>query len=139
MVETNIFLDSNITVYLLEKDLNRRNLVASFILNEQFVISTQVISENVSVCLRKLKLGKEEAFAHGRFLMDTFRMSYITDTTIAVAFQISEQYGFSYYDSLILATALENECSMIYSEDMKHGQVIMSRLTIINPFKELGI
>lgn len=139
MVETNIFLDSNITVYLLEKDLNRRNLVASFILNEQFVISTQVISENVSVCLRKLKLSKEEAFAHGRFLMDTFRMSYITDTTIAVAFQLSEQYGFSYYDSLILATALENECSMIYSEDMKHGQVIMGRLTIINPFKELGI
>lgn len=139
MAETDIFLDSNITVYLLEKDPKRRDLVASFILNTRFVVSTQVISENVNVCLRKLKLSKTESFAHGRFLMDTFRMSYITDTTISLAFQISEQYGFAYYDSLILATALENECPVIYSEDMQHNQTIMDRLTIINPFKELGI
>jgi len=136
---TDIFLDSNITVYLLEKDPKRRGLVASFILDGRFVISTQVISENVNVCLRKLKLGKADAFAHGRFLMDTFKMAYITDSTITLAFQISERYGFGYYDSLILATAIEGGCNTIYSEDLQHGQRILDRVTIVNPFKEKGI
>jgi predicted nucleic acid-binding protein len=135
MAGTDIFLDSNITVYLLEQDPFRRDLVASFILDPRFVISTQVVSENV--CLRKLKLGKDEAFAHGRFLMDAFGMCYITEATIALAFQVSGRYGLAYYDSLILATALEHECQTIYSEDLQHGQVIMDRLTIINPFKKV--
>jgi len=139
MAGTDIFLDSNITVYLLENDQVRRDLVASFILDDRFVISTQVISENVNVCIRKLRLSKENAFAHGRFLMDTFRMTYISDTTIMLAFEVSKSYGFSYYDSLILATALENGCDTLYSEDMQHGQVIMGRLKVVNPFKELGI
>ena len=139
MAGIDIFLDSNITVYLLENDRIRRDLVASFILNDRFVISTQVISENVNVCLRKLHLSQEDAFAHGRFLTDTFRMTYISDSTIGLAFEVAQRYGFGYYDSLILATALENGCGILYSEDMQHGQVIMDRVKVLNPFKELGI
>jgi predicted nucleic acid-binding protein len=139
MEGTDIFLDTNITVYLLEKDPARRDLVASFILDERYVVSTQVISENVNVCVRKLRMTKQEAFAHGRFLMDTFRMTYITDSTIALAFQISERYGFGYYDSLIVATAIEHGCGILYSEDMQDGQVIFDKLKVINPFAERGI
>ncbi len=139
MEGTDIFLDTNITVYLLEKDPARRNLVASFILDERYVVSTQVISENVNVCLRKLRMTKQEAFAHGRFLMDTFRMTYITDSTIALAFQISERYGFGYYDSLIVATAIENGCGVLYSEDLQDGQIILDQLKVVNPFAERGI
>lgn len=139
MTGTDIFLDSNITVYLLENDRARRDLVASFILDDRFVLSTQVISENVSVCLRKLRLSQVDAFAHGRFLMDTFRMTYISDSTIGLAFDVAQRYGFGYYDSLILATAMENGCGILYSEDMQHGQMILDRLTVINPFKESGI
>jgi len=46
-----------------------------------------------------------------------------------------EKYKYSYWDSLILASALENSCSILYSEDMQHGQVIEDSLKIINPFK----
>lgn len=134
-----IFLDSNITVYLLEKDQARRDLVASFILDSRYVISTQVVSENVNVCLKKLGMSKPDAFAHGRFLIDTFRLAFITDTTISLAFQVAERYGFSYYDSLIVATALETRCSTVYSEDLNHGQVIFQKLKIINPFLDSGI
>jgi predicted nucleic acid-binding protein len=36
---------------------------------------------------------------------------------------------------MILATALENGCNIIYSEDMQNGQIIENQLTIINPFE----
>jgi predicted nucleic acid-binding protein len=67
MEGTDIFLDTNITLYLLEKDPARRDLVASFILDERYVVSTQVISENVNVCVRKLRMTKQEAFAMAGF------------------------------------------------------------------------
>jgi len=49
------------------------------------------------------------------------------------ALKIKERFGFQYYDSLILATALAYECSILYSEDMQNGQKIKT-LQIINPF-----
>ncbi len=45
-----------------------------------------------------------------------------------------DRYRFSYFDSLILASALTANCQILYSEDLQHGQVIDGRLTIINPF-----
>ena len=45
------------------------------------------------------------------------------------------QFGFSFYDSLIVAAALEAGCSRLYSEDLHHGQQV-ERLTIQNPFQE---
>ena len=50
--------------------------------------------------------------------------------------KIKDKYKLQFYDSLIIATALENNCSVLYSEDMQHGFEIENTLTIINPFKE---
>ena len=49
--------------------------------------------------------------------------------------EIKEKYKLQFYDSMILATALENGCNILFSEDMQHNQVIEDRLTIINPFR----
>ena len=38
-------------------------------------------------------------------------------------------------DSLIVATALENGCTILYSEDMQHEQIIEKQIKIINPFE----
>ncbi|HYQ91954.1 MAG TPA: PIN domain-containing protein, partial [Candidatus Competibacteraceae bacterium] len=48
---------------------------------------------------------------------------------------IQTRYGFSFYDALIVASALEAGCTCLYSEDMQHGQYLEG-LTIENPFKE---
>jgi len=55
-------------------------------------------------------------------------------TTLNVALDIAERYSFSHYDSLIIAAALQADCTTLYSEDMQHGQVIEGRISIINPF-----
>jgi predicted nucleic acid-binding protein len=49
------------------------------------------------------------------------------------AYKIRDKYDFSYWDSLIVASALERGCETLYSEDMQHNQVIENKLTIKNP------
>ena len=48
--------------------------------------------------------------------------------------EIAKKYGFSIYDSMIVATALQGECDTLYSEDMQDGLLIEGRLRIVNPF-----
>ena len=55
--------------------------------------------------------------------------------TVQEALDIKEQYGYSYYDSLILASALESGCHRIFTEDMPAGQIINNKLEIVNPFE----
>ena len=55
-------------------------------------------------------------------------------TTIQRACKIAERYSFSFYDSLIVAAALESGCLILFSEDLQHGQVIEKVLTVKNPF-----
>ena len=61
------------------------------------------------------------------------RLHPLAPSTLFSALDVAERYGFSHYDSLIVAAALESGCSILYSEDLQHGQVIDQRLTVINP------
>lgn len=108
-------------------------MVSTF-LSPQYIISTQVVNENMSVCLKKLRLTKEQAFAHGTNLMDIFTVVNISSSTVKKAFALSIKYNFSYWDSLIVAAALESKCNTLLSEDMQHGFVIEGKLKIVNPF-----
>ncbi|MBF0371631.1 MAG: PIN domain-containing protein [Magnetococcales bacterium] len=49
------------------------------------------------------------------------------------ALKLTERWGYTYYDSLIIAAALQEKCQILYSEDFQHGQTI-GDLTIVNPF-----
>ncbi len=128
-----IFMDSNILVYLVDKDIEKKEKVLSLIFDE-YTISTQVVTENVNACLKKLKLSKEKAFEHGQGLLNKFKVVHLTPSTVESAFMISNKYQLSWWDSLIVASALENNCETLYSEDMQHGLVIENTLTIVNPF-----
>ena len=59
----------------------------------------------------------------------------ITPALVRVSWKIKDKYRYSYWDSVIIASALDSECSILYSEDMQHGQVIDKDLIILNPFK----
>lgn len=65
-----------------------------------------------------------------RIFIDTNILVYAFKRCLA----LKKRYGYSYWDSLILASALESECSVVYSEDMQDGQSIEQTLTIKNPF-----
>jgi predicted nucleic acid-binding protein len=49
--------------------------------------------------------------------------------------QIAAKYGYSMYDGLIAAAALQAECDVLYSEEMHDGPLLEGRLAIRNPFR----
>jgi predicted nucleic acid-binding protein len=59
-------------------------------------------------------------------------------TTVLQAIDLPTVLHFSFWDSLIVAAALESHGTTLYSEDLQHGQVINGRLTLINPFLPSG-
>ena len=131
-----IFYDSNILIYLVDKNFEKKRKTSSLLIDEQSFISTQVVNENINICLKKLKLTKKETFNHGKFLIEKFNLILIDKDVIYKAFDIMDKYGYSYWDCLIISAALKCNSTILFSEDMQHNQVIERKLRIINPFIE---
>jgi predicted nucleic acid-binding protein len=131
--DNSAFIDSNVFLYLLDKKDDRKQ-IARVLLDNRPVISTQVISENINIAVKKFKLGPEQAFQHAENLAGGCDVKLISVSTIRTGCGIHHKYKYSFYDSLIIASALENDCSILYSEDMQHNQLIEKKLRIVNPF-----
>jgi predicted nucleic acid-binding protein len=128
-----VFVDTNVVVYVFDKTVSKQAKSIEIIKNKP-VISSQVIIESLNVCIKKLKLSKEAAYKNSIFLLKYCEYQSLESTTFIRAFSISEKYGYSHLDSLIIASALETNCTQLYSEDMQHNQLIEKKLRIVNPF-----
>lgn len=132
------YLDTNILVYLYSND--PKATIVSNLLDEKFekiIISTQVINELINVLTYKIKLkSNTEIKKIISALFDNFYVCEIHETTIIKALELSQQYRYRYFDSLIIASALLNNCKLLYSEDLHDGQIIDNQLKIINPFNK---
>jgi predicted nucleic acid-binding protein len=93
-----------------------------------------VLSETANVALKKLALPLSETAKLLAMLEATCRVEIVTPATMQRALDIAGHYGFSWFDSLIVASALEAGCDTLYTEDLQHGQVIEGKLTVTNPF-----
>ena len=133
-----IFIDTNVLIYSYSIDeLNKRKKVENlFNQHQELIISTQVINEFINVMLKKRKLSANELNKFLEEITEFFNISLITFSTINDALKLLTRYKYSYFDSLIIANALENDCTILFSEDMQHNQKINDRLMIINPFIE---
>jgi len=67
-------------------------------------------------------------------LISTFPPHDIDSLKVLKAMEISDRYGYAYWDSLIVATALISDCAILYSEDMQHNQQFEGKIRILNPF-----
>jgi len=129
------FLDSNILIYLYSEDeLEKQNIVNSIFDKFECVISTQTLNEFCNVCLKKLKKNVSEIIESLNEIKGSCRLEFVDDLVMERALLLHEKYSYSYFDSLMLSSALKYNCAIIYSEDMQHEQLIESSLKIINPF-----
>lgn len=129
------FLDSNVLVYAFTAD--RRAAVAQTLLQTRPVISVQVLNEFTNVARRKLGMDWQEvaeAISELRVLCPTILALDLA--THDEALRIAERYGYSIFDALIVATALQAGSDTLWSEDMQDGIVIDGRLRISNPFRK---
>ena len=98
------------------------------------VISTQVLSEYLNVVKRKLNLPKDEIMDVCLQNIELCILQPVRLTTLKNARNLIGRYGFQLFDSIIIASALEANCHILYSEDLHHGLVVENRMKIINPF-----
>ena len=130
-----VFIDTNLLVYSISDDADKASKIERLFREPfNFVISTQVINEFVHTCYRKLLLPATDIRAVVEDFLLFFDLKTIEESTILIAFDLKAKYPFSWYDSLIVAAAMESNCKMLYSEDMQHGLVVGSEFAIQNPF-----
>lgn len=133
------FVDNNILLYAHDrsagdKQVQAANLLAGLWEAQSGVLSPQVLQEFLVNALRKLQ--NPLSLAKTRDIVRTYGLWVMRDTKvedILRATEIMDLTGFSFWDSLIVASAEATGCAVLYSEDMQHGQQVAG-LTICNPF-----
>jgi predicted nucleic acid-binding protein len=129
------FLDTNLFIYMQSSsDADKKELSYQALEKFDCVASTQVLSEFCNVAFKKLGMTPEQVQKIIRAIGDTCDIAVVTQDTVGKAVGLKERYGFSYYDSLIVAAALESGCAYLLSEDMSDGQVLEGGLEIVNIF-----
>lgn len=127
------FLDSNVLLYALGDEEPKRRR-ARGLLAAVPTISTQVVNECSHVLRRKAGWPPARVAAELTLMIGLTRLVEVRMDDVRAAWSLAERYGFSHFDSLILATALAAGCTTLYTEDLRHGQVIEGSLTLANPF-----
>jgi len=136
-----IFIDTNIFVYAVLKPKNKldekkhfqANILLESIQELNVVVSVQVLNEFYNSLL---KHGVDDRKIQEKLyqIIDVVFVASLTLDTVIKSWEIKMRYKFSYWDSLIVASGLENDCSILYTEDMQDGQMIEGKLKIVNPF-----
>ncbi|HLP88770.1 MAG TPA: PIN domain-containing protein [Nostocaceae cyanobacterium] len=137
-----VFLDTNILIYGYSQDEpDKQQRAFECVQSGDVWISTQVLNETINVLKRKFLLEYSQIRAVVEEFTKQFEIAIVSVTTIETALNLAERYQYTYFDSLIVASALEVGCQILYSEDLQDGQQIDHQLTIINPFNSeyLGI
>ena len=134
------FLDTNIIVYSFDhqapkKQQTARQLIEIALSSQMGVISSQVVQEFLNVAQQKFAkpMGIAEA---RRYLSDVLLPLCRHFSSISLydrALLLREETSYSFYDSLIVAAAIETECKTLLSEDLQDGRIIQG-VTILNPF-----
>jgi predicted nucleic acid-binding protein len=128
------FFDTNILIYAIAEN-DPRSDQAEELLSAGGVLSVQILNEFAAVARRKLQMS----WKHLSEALDVFRVLCPSPLPLTIelheaALRLSEKLGYTIYDALVIAAALEAGCTTLYSEDLGDGQVIRGQLTIRNPF-----
>ena len=129
------FLDSNILIYAFTTDA--RAAKALELLRARPTIGVQGLNEFTNVARRKLGMDWREV----RDAISALRAFCPTILPLDLAthdeaLRTAERYGYSIFDALVVASALQANCETLWSEDMHHGMVVDGRLRIANPFRK---
>ena len=135
---TRTFIDTNILIYAEVGDQPAKKKIAlallkAHCLDASGVLSTQVLQEYCNVAIKKLKRSVQHVREQLAFY-EQFDVVPMTPSIIRMGLDLHQTKSVSFYDSLILASAISAGCSVLLSEDMNSGEVV-GGLTISNPFQ----
>ncbi len=132
-LDTNILLDA-ISPY--PEEAKKRAQADALLDRDDGALSVQVLQEFYVQATRPTRAGRlPHDLAAG--LVRTwcrFRVQDMTVPIVEAALEIKAAYGFSYWDSAVIAAARALGCATLYTEDMAHGRQIEG-VVIVNPFR----
>lgn len=135
------FIDTNIFIYTFDpreqrKQEKARQIIDQALRTSKGMISYQVVQEFLNVAARRftVPLSGQECVIYLDQVLRPLCEIFPDFELYKEALLIQQETKFSFYDSLIIASAIEGGCKIIYSEDFQHGQKL-SGLIIENPFK----
>lgn len=137
----NVFVDSNIWLYAMAQsddalgDIRYAKAKAFLLGLSRPRVNSQVIRE---VCCNLKKKSRTEEATIKTYVLAWYQNCEVVTSNVEqflLASQLRQDEGFSYWDSLIVAAALDSGCTTLYSEDMQHGRMLLGQLTIVNPFQ----
>ena len=133
------FLDTNIIVYSFDELSSAKRRISEKLIKEALSgkgsISFQVIQEFLNTATKKFEspMNSDEAEKYLSKVLFPFCSVFPSEELYIHSLDIKERWHYSFYDSLIIASALEADCTVLYSEDLQHNQKIYG-LTVLNPF-----
>ncbi|MBI3584644.1 MAG: PIN domain-containing protein [Nitrospinae bacterium] len=136
------FFDTNLWIYLFldskDPDDRKKKRKVEKLINEddiEIVVSTQVLNEICSVLLKKYKIKADSIKEHLERMLDIVEVNILTEQNTLKSLSLLEKYNLSFYDAIIISSAIESDCNIILSEDLQSELIIEGNLKIINPFK----
>ena len=135
------FLDTNLFVYSLEGNSSAKarratQLIRQAIATRNGIVSYQVVQEFFNVALRRFTPPMTAAEAE-QYLATVFRpllAVHSSNALYAEALHLQSRHRLAWYDSLIVAGAMEGGCQLLYTEDL-HDRQKFGDLRIENPFR----
>ncbi|OGN97574.1 MAG: twitching motility protein PilT [Chloroflexi bacterium RBG_13_50_21] len=134
------FIDTNVFIYSFDIDQPAKQERSSELIQVGLgtgfgIISTQVIQEFLNVATRKfaIPMKPEDSKAYLRLVMNPLCQVYPDLSLYEAGLDLQFETGYSFFDSLILAAAIQGGCNFLFTEDMQDGQEIHS-VTIKNPY-----
>jgi predicted nucleic acid-binding protein len=128
-------LDTNILIYSHDESAVSKQSISRDLIVQSPVVSSQVVSEYISVMKRILNYPKAMIINACIPNLKHCQIQVVDISTLQTAERLISHYDFQLFDAIIVASALENGCKILYSEDMHHKMIIDKRLSIINPFQ----
>jgi predicted nucleic acid-binding protein len=131
------FFDTNVLVYLASADAAKADR-AEAALAAGGAISVQVLNELANVARKKMRMDWAETHAFLDMLRGLLTVHPLDLETHDAGLRIAARYGFSVYDAMIAAAAIQAGCDTLLSEDMQDGMVIEDGLRVVDPFSDLN-
>lgn len=137
MPDRKCFVDTNVWLYaFIRSDDGVKSATAKQLIDaSRIVVSFQVINE---LCVNLLKKTELLEPAIADVIASFYRRYEVVESSSEILLRASDlrsRYSFSYWDSLIVAAAIQAEVKTLYTEDMQNGLLVDKTLKIVNPFK----
>lgn len=132
------FVDTNVLVYAHDGSAGRKHSASVDLLTRLFdeqtgALSVQVLAEFYVIATRKLGIHADEA---EQIIGDlrSWTIHRLGHSDLIQASRLHRRHKLSWWDALVVQSALELGCRVLWTEDLNHGQQI-GDVTIQNPFR----